>query len=785
MRRLIFSRRSIQARAESALASILLTRYTVLFFVVSLLYCSAEGIVQSLLFRVDVEYSTLTNGIVSGGNIPAKNITWRVGNSYDPSNPIILRMCNDIPHGQTPDPCIVIFNATRDSPFGRDFQPSNLTKTRTLPDWGQGMNVTRVPNAANASLVDSVMLAPAGGGTVVLSEECVQTLVYPAQYLQNLRREDITWIVLQFWLLAISVLAVVYGSVPHVLAVLMTRLISSAWAAYAVWRGPTIATYLREMISDAGTPCSLELYDAFFQRRGALAYADLVLSTTGLAFFSFLSLTLLRTYSAQSFKVVGAPEHIMHINKFFMALLACLQLEVFPLAAGMGLWINVLLTSSILHISEHTNLYEALYISTVIIILPWIATGWHAIRHEKKRLMLGFLAIGFIIISGWAVLFYSIVFRWVFVQWPYLGCWTVASFILLFATMILGVVCRMNFGKGLKEYLHAESTLASLNFAPDAFDVRPSSDGASQRTSSVRKSKEAGLDFKDSDFSDLDLNGPPMFFIASLDNATPPSPDARTVLPGVMSTGGDLEKAISPVTPAFPKLVAVRRANSSSSTASSSSSYSVRRVPVPQIVITGASTTSSSPTSESSFGEPLVSSLSGPRSLYDPRTGAVASAEKQKLRSPFADSSDDDMSDSDESVRAIVSAYGSNSSGSGGSPVPASTSTLNTKTTTATSTSGSRVQDSTGGASGYVTDVSSSESYYSRSTSSPSSTDSESLSAQQRARSPVVPPLRWAVPPQSPAPSGPLPPVRIGGAGSGVAVRPPRPSDAEENFEGL
>jgi hypothetical protein len=51
----------------------------------------------------------------------------------------------------------------------------------------------------------------------------------------------------------------------------MTRLISSAWAAYAVWRGPTISAYLREMISDAGTPCSLDVYDAFFSRRGALA----------------------------------------------------------------------------------------------------------------------------------------------------------------------------------------------------------------------------------------------------------------------------------------------------------------------------------------------------------------------------------------------------------------------------------------------------------------------------------------------------------------------------------
>jgi hypothetical protein len=95
------------------------------------------------------------------------------------------------------------------------------------------------------------------------------------------------------------------------------------------------------------------------------------------------------------------------------------------------------------------------------------------------------------------------------------------------------------------------------------------------------------------------------------------------------------------------------------------------------------------------------------------------------------------------------------------------------------------VQKSAGGASGYVTDVSSSESYYSPSTSSPSSSDSESLSGSQGARSPVVPPLRWAVPPQSPAPTGPLPPVRMTGAGAGSAVRPPRPSSAEQNFEGL
>jgi len=46
---------------------------------------------------------------------------------------------------------------------------------------------------------------------------------------------------------------------------------------------------------------------------------------------------------------------------------------------------------------------------------------------------------------------------------------TIASFLLLIASIILSIICRMNFSKGLKQYLHAEETLESLNFAPNAF----------------------------------------------------------------------------------------------------------------------------------------------------------------------------------------------------------------------------------------------------------------------------------------------------------------------------
>jgi hypothetical protein len=38
--------------------------------------------------------------------------------------------------------------------------------------------------------------------------------------------------------------------------------------------------------------------------------------------------------------------------------------------------------------------------------------GWYAIRREMRRMMLVFLGIGFLIITGWAVMFYSLVFPW-------------------------------------------------------------------------------------------------------------------------------------------------------------------------------------------------------------------------------------------------------------------------------------------------------------------------------------------------------------------------------------
>jgi len=98
-----------------------------------------------------------------------------------------------------------------------------------------------------------------------------------------------------------------------------------------------------------------------------------------------------------------------------------------------------------------------------------LALGWFGIRREMKLLMTGFLVLAFIFISGWSIMFYSLVYRWTFVQWPFLACITAESYIVMIASMILGVMSWLNFGKGLALYLNAEDALEAADFEHEIF----------------------------------------------------------------------------------------------------------------------------------------------------------------------------------------------------------------------------------------------------------------------------------------------------------------------------
>ncbi|KAL0060549.1 hypothetical protein AAF712_012669 [Marasmius tenuissimus] len=153
-----------------------------------------------------------------------------------------------------------------------------------------------------------------------------------------------------------------------------------------------------------------------------------------------------------------------------MAVKVCLQLEAFVLLAWIGLWTDQVFNNFIKDITLTQDLFKGSAIAWTILLAPWIVTGWYGIRNEHRLATLIFIVFAFVHLACSSVMFYSEVYRWTFVNWPNFGCYVIASLVLLTASFILGILCRMNFGQGLSQYLHAEEALASSDFAPEVFE---------------------------------------------------------------------------------------------------------------------------------------------------------------------------------------------------------------------------------------------------------------------------------------------------------------------------
>lgn len=66
--------------------------------------------------------------------------------------------------------------------------------------------------------------------------------------------------------------------------------------------------------------------------------------------------------------------------------------------------------------------------------------------------MVAFLILSCLYIAGWGGMFDSPTFRWTFVQWQFFSAVVSISLALIIISLVLGIVCRMNFGRGLPRY---------------------------------------------------------------------------------------------------------------------------------------------------------------------------------------------------------------------------------------------------------------------------------------------------------------------------------------------
>jgi len=477
---------------------------TIAFFLFSFLHCFAQGTIQSFLFGADNMWSSVTSTIVAHADINSAifpQFTGRHG-AYS------LALCDEVPvRGGGPDPCVHFFTAGQSDPVtipARFLPPGSSMVDREALSLGarKQSNVVSAPwiinNKRSSSdihidsqsrsdgLTDVIITSDDGTLSMTLEPTCTFSLMYPEIQLSQARREELSLIASQFWFFGLAVFALVFESIPHILALVIARLIVTGWSTYALWRTWNIGDRMQHLIANPDTPCQLNLYQPYFARRFALQTADLILNWDALLISIYLSRRLYKTYRTNTFRRVGPPKNVLRMYRYFLAVLVSIELSVFILVNTMALWIDQLLHGVIKQLSSHTVVYDGTFIITAVLLIPWLMMGWYSVRRELRKLTWAFLAVAFFFIFAWSMMFYSQVYRFTFVDWPFFGCLTVTSFVTLVCSTGFACVCQHNYGKGLAQWIYLEQTFGKDDFDPDLFPTdeiekewNPNSDRAS------------------------------------------------------------------------------------------------------------------------------------------------------------------------------------------------------------------------------------------------------------------------------------------------------------------
>jgi hypothetical protein len=296
----------------------------------------------------------------------------------------------------------------------------------------------------------------------VLDRQCLWALNYPVQILQQTEREDLTFIAFQVWVLGMSIVAVLNESVPHTIASLLTHLLATGWAGYQIFNTAQFhGDFSRLSTNGACDP--INLLPTYWKSRYTAEIASLVLNVVALLVSSFLSWRLAKLFGWQTFKRVGASIAISRVYKLVLMLSIVIQMSLFFMVVAISLWLDQLCNGNIARLDSPG--YKPLLIVTLILLLPWLTTGWYGVRRELKMPMFVFLALSVGYLAGWAAMFDSTAFRWTYVTWTFFGVMASASVFLTLVAFILGIICRINFGKGLIRYLNAEEPIPE-DFVP-------------------------------------------------------------------------------------------------------------------------------------------------------------------------------------------------------------------------------------------------------------------------------------------------------------------------------
>ncbi|TDL27121.1 hypothetical protein BD410DRAFT_895016 [Rickenella mellea] len=327
------------------------------------------------------------------------------------------------------------------------------------------------PRLNSSGGVESLTLTGLVGQSqpVTLTLGCIEFLAWPDILFRNARREDLTMVSFHVWVLVMSVASIIYGSIPHLAAAFLGNCASLGWSISQVTSTARFskAFYNAVTVNACG---GVELRTPALMHRYELALAGLIITVCFFSVFALLSYKIFQIYRHQCFQRVGATNEVYTIAIGFCI---CLHLSGFLVISAGLLWLEETLNSVIRKYLPSTASTIVPFFVGITGHIPRLFMGSNIVFRERKVLMLIFLVLGVCLSAMWASTMASPSFRYTLGIWPFFASLSVLSLISLVATTTLGIVCRYNFGKGLKHYIMVLEVLEDARFTPGVFPLDP------------------------------------------------------------------------------------------------------------------------------------------------------------------------------------------------------------------------------------------------------------------------------------------------------------------------
>jgi len=186
--------------------------------------------------------------------------------------------------------------------------------------------------------------------SVVLDRKCLIALNWPAAALDNTKREDIVFVAFQFWVLGMSIVAILNESIPHIIASLFTHMVATGWGTFQIIHTNNFRSNFARLTTNGA--CGINLLPAYWSARRSVEVASLTLNVVALLIGLVLSWRLLKAFGWRTFRRMGACMQIRRQYTAVLVLSVAIQLALFFIVATAGLWLDQLINGVISRIAK-------------------------------------------------------------------------------------------------------------------------------------------------------------------------------------------------------------------------------------------------------------------------------------------------------------------------------------------------------------------------------------------------------------------------------------------------